>query len=40
MVRLLMFLVVLGFVGGAMMGCDAEGTVDNPHNSSVMISPR
>jgi hypothetical protein len=38
MVRLLAFLVVLGFVSGVMMGCHAEGTVD-PHSTGFVTAP-
>jgi len=34
-----MFLVALGFVSGAILGCHAEATVD-PHNSSFVTGPR
>ncbi len=39
MVRLLMFLVALGFLSGALMGCHAAATVD-PHGSSFLTAPR
>jgi len=39
MVRLVIFLVALGFVSGAMLGCHAEASVD-PHNSSFVSAPR
>ena len=39
MVRLVLFLVALGFLSGAIVGCHASGTVD-PHSSSFVTSPR